>query len=162
MSSGFEYIDEIRPTWFVYATAGAASYSQAGGGRGWTPEARLSLVKAFKTSKLTLAFGRTHTSSGYISSRYNNRYDAGYSVRFGPKAIVDFGGGYFRENSFVEHLSGTYAIGRVRYQLLRQVSWFAMYTYRPQAGNSVQVPAERRNYFITGVQWTSASASDLY
>jgi len=50
MSSGFEYIDEIRQTWFVYATAGAASYSQAGGGRGWTPEARLSLVKAFKTS----------------------------------------------------------------------------------------------------------------
>ena len=161
MSSGFEYIDEIRRSWFVFATAGAASFTQAGGGRGWTPEARLSLVKAFKTSKLTLAFSRTHTSSGYISSRYNNRYDAGYSVRFGPKAIVDFGGGYFRENSFVEHLSGTYAIGRVRYQLLRQVSWFAMYTYRRQAGNSVQVPAERRNYFITGVQWTSASASDL-
>jgi len=32
MSSGFEYIDEIRQTWFVYATTGAASFSQAGGG----------------------------------------------------------------------------------------------------------------------------------
>ncbi|MEK7311934.1 MAG: hypothetical protein AAB382_08170, partial [Chloroflexota bacterium] len=31
-SSGFEYIDEIRPTWFVYVTTGAASFSQAGGG----------------------------------------------------------------------------------------------------------------------------------
>ena len=162
LSSGFEYIDEIRPTWFVYATAGVASFSQPGGSRGWTPEARLSLVKALRTSKLALAFSRSHASSGYISSRYHNRYDAGYSFFLGPRFIVDLGGGYFKENSLVAQLSGTYAVGKVRYQLFRHVSWFAMYTYRQQAGNSVQVPAERRNYFISGVQWTSASATELY
>ena len=162
VSTGFEYIDEIRPTWFIFSTVGAASFTRLGGGRDWTPEARLSLVKAFKTSKLTLAFGRTHTSSGYISSRYHNRYDLGYSVRFGPRVTIDLGGGYFGEKSIVEHLAGTYASSRFRFQLFRQVNWFSMYTYRQQTGNSVQVPAERRNYFITGVQWTSTSASDPY
>lgn len=114
------------------------------------------------TSRLTLAFGLTHSSSGYISSRYHNRYDLGYSVRIGPRVAIDLGGGYFREKSTIEELSGTYASGRFRYQLFRQVNWFSMYTYRQQTGNSVQVPAERRNYFITGIQWTSTSASDPY
>jgi len=162
VSTGFEYMDEIRPTWFIYSMVGAASFTRVGGGRDWTPEARLSLIKAFKTSRLTLAFGRTHSSSGYISSRYHNRYDLGYSVRIGPRVAIDLGGGYFREKSTIEELSGTYASGRFRYQLFRQVNWFSMYTYRQQTGNSVQVPAERRNYFITGIQWTSTSASDPY
>ncbi len=58
--------------------------------------------------------------------------------------------------------NGSHSITTVARDAAGKASWFAMYTYRQQAGNSVQVPAERRNYFITGVRWTSASASDQY
>ena len=155
-SFGVVYTDSLRPSLIVNATVGAVTLSGVSLKRTWTPEVHLSLIKMFPKVKISTAYARTRGLSGFITSKYLDRYDGSFETRLGRRVLVDFAGGYYQETESIDQVKGYFAQSRIRYAILRHLNGYLLYTHRQQDGHSLQLQEGRQNFVIMGLQWASS------
>ncbi len=157
---GAGYSQALGSTWTMSTSLGVSTASSHNGPRPWHVVGSLGLVKAFPKSQLSFHFARGYGLSGFISNRYADRVDAAFEHRWTQRLSTSVGLGYQRElGSAAGSYSGEYATGQVSYRLLANVSWFANYVYKLQAGGIAQAINGSRYFFSTGLRWEPGRAA---
>jgi hypothetical protein len=154
---GVGYTQQLPDKWGFAVGVGASNASSSDLGRFWTTTGSASLVKAFGTSSVSLAYVRgTSVATDYLTNRYSDRGDLSYSTQWTRRLQTRGGVGYEREVGTTSGIWGKYVTAQVNVKLNLNATFFAYYVRKWQRGDGQQVFTGNRDLASIGIRWDFA------
>jgi hypothetical protein len=123
-------------------------------GRIWSEAGSLSVSKAFRRSRVAVAYYRGHSFAGYISQDFSDRVDMTYQQYVGRRWTLGGGVGYFRNVVTGNGVWAKYGEANLSFGLTSTLSLFGSYVYKWQRSENLSVYSGDTNYLRCGIQWT--------